>query len=179
MENNKEKPKKTLGYKIKLWSKIIFIFIILFSLWYFFGSSGNSNSEKVNSINTKFNPINSHSIETIKFNDPEISNLFCFISSAKTGGIKGSVGLAEDLSDMSLSCVLKGNSEQLAEGINKISEGNLTVYSESRNITFKKLKVIRNYDKNNHIVYYVAYSDKVLDGDSQNATSAVWLGKNK
>lgn len=169
------KQKKTLTQKIKFWGKILLVLFIIGALWFFFGGSSISESEKVNSINTKFNPINSHSIETIKFTDPEISNLVCFISSAKTGGIKGSIGLAEDLSDMSLSCVLKGNKAIIVD--NKLTEDSLKVYKESRNITFKKLQVIRNYDKKNNIVYYIAYSDKVLDGDSSNATSAVWLGE--
>lgn len=172
-----EKKEKTFLEKIKFWLKVIAVLFVVVICWFIFGNSNIGNSEKVNSINTKFNPINSHSIETIKFNDPDITNLYCFVSSAKTGGIKGSVGLAEDLSDMSLSCTLTGKTANVKTD-SKINKSSI-VYKESRNITFKKLQVIRNYDKESNIVYYVAYSDKILDGDSANATSAVWLGDQK
>ena len=168
---SKEKVKSS---KFFLWVKIIGILAIIMLLWFIFGKSSVGESEKVNSINTKFNPLNSHSIETIRFNDPEINNLVCYISSAKMGGIKGAVGVAEDVSDMSISCVLKGNKPDITGDLS----GNKIVYKESRNITFKTLKVVRNFDAQNNVVYYVSYSDKILDGDSTNATSAVWLGEN-
>lgn len=167
MKNEKSKKSKFL-----FWFKIFVILIVVVFLWFLFGKSSVGESEKMNSINTKFNPLNSHSIETIRFTDPQINNLVCYISSAKMGGIKGAVGVAEDVSDMSLSCVIRGEKANIVGDIN----GSEIVYKESRNITFKTLKVIRNFDPQNNVVYYVSYSDKVLDGDSTNATSAVWLG---
>lgn len=155
------------------WGKIVAVIILIAVLWFLFSGSGSGDSQKLNSINTKFNPLNSHSIETIRFTDPQISNVICYISSAKMGGIKGAIGVAEDISDMSLSCVMKGDKAIINE---KLKEGEVIVYKESRNITFKTLKVIRNFDTQNNIAYYIAYSDKILDGDSTNATSAVWLG---
>lgn len=169
MKNEKSKKSKFI-----FWFKLIVILVIVVFLWFLFGRSSVGESERMNSINTKFNPLNSHSIETIRFIDPQISNLVCYISSAKMGGIKGAVGVAEDVSDMSLSCVIKGNKANINGDLN----GSEVVYKESRNITFKTLKVVRNFDEQNNIIYYVAYSDKVLDGDSTNATSAVWLGDN-
>lgn len=174
-EEKTEKKVKTTWDKIKFWGKIIMVFILIFLAWFLFGNSNIGNSEKVNSINTKFNPINSHSIETDKFIDPEISNAVCFLTRAKTGGIKGSVGLAEDLSDMSLACTLMGDKAEIKN--NKFTKGSLVAYKESRNVTFKKLQVIRNYDEKTNTVYYVAYSDKILDGDSANATAVLWLGQ--
>ncbi len=166
------KKEKTTSTKFLFWFKIFGIVMVLIILWFLFGKSSVGESEKMNSINTKFNPLNSHSIETIRFTDPQIENLLCYISSAKMGGIKGAVGVAEDVSDMSLSCVLKGSQAKINGSLN----GSEVVYKESRNITFKTLKVVRNFDSQNNIVYYVAYTDKILDGDSTNATSSVWLG---
>lgn len=161
------------GKKTKFWFKIgIAIFIVIVLAITFSGGTSNNNAERLNSISTKFNPLDSHSIETMRFTDPQIKNLNCYVSSAKTGGFFGAIGVAEDASDMSISCVLSGDKANYNGNLN----GNEVVYKESRSVTFKTLKVVRNYDEETNTVYYVAYSDKILDGDNNNATSAVWLG---
>src|SRR4029450_4592408 len=38
------------------------------------------------------------------FDDPDIPGVTCYISRARTGGIKGALGLAEDAPDASMSC---------------------------------------------------------------------------
>lgn len=38
------------------------------------------------------------------FDDPDVKNVTCYVSRAKTGGIKGGLGLAEDTSDAAISC---------------------------------------------------------------------------
>lgn len=45
-----------------------------------------------------------HKIVVEAFDDPDIKNVTCYISRAKTGGIKGGLGLAEDTSDAAISC---------------------------------------------------------------------------
>lgn len=36
--------------------------------------------------------------------DPKVKGVTCYVSRAKTGGIKGAVGLAEDKSEASIAC---------------------------------------------------------------------------
>ena len=38
------------------------------------------------------------------FDDPDVKNVTCYISRAKTGGIKGGSGPAEDTADAAISC---------------------------------------------------------------------------
>ncbi|EOS94988.1 hypothetical protein ETR_10537 [Erwinia tracheiphila PSU-1] len=38
---------------------------------------------------------------------------------------------------------------------------------------FKKLQVVRFYDKKRNILIYLSYSDKVVDGSPKNALSTV------
>ena len=170
--NIMSKRKISLKNKFKIAGVGILAIFIIFVYFVFFNRP-DDNSERLNTINTKFNPISSHNIETVRFQDPKIPNVLCYLSSAKTGGVKGAFGVAEDLSDMSLSCVMKGSKADITGNINSSDD---LVYEESRSFAFKKLRVVRNYDADNNVVYYVAYSTKVLDGDSNNATSSLWLG---
>ena len=43
-----------------------------------------------------------HRIVVEAFDDPKVEGVSCFLSRARTGGIKGSLGIAEDTSDASI-----------------------------------------------------------------------------
>ena len=38
------------------------------------------------------------------FDDPDVAGVTCYVSHARTGGIKGAIGLAEDPGEASLAC---------------------------------------------------------------------------
>ena len=38
------------------------------------------------------------------YDDPDVEGITCYVSRARTGGIKGSLGVAEDKSEVSISC---------------------------------------------------------------------------
>lgn len=102
------------------------------------------------------------------FKDPEVDGVVCHVSRAKTGGVKGAVGLAEDTSDASIACrqvgpiTIKG----------ALHDGD-DVFKESRSWLFKRLRVVRFYDKPNNTLVYLTYSDKLIDGSPKNAISTV------
>jgi CreA protein len=110
------------------------------------------------------------------FRDPKVDGVVCHVSRAKTGGVKGAIGVAEDTSDASIACrqvgpiVLKGD---LKDGED--------VFKENRSWLFKKLQVVRFFDKPNNTLVYLSYSDKLIDGSPKNAISTVpimpWAGK--
>ena len=102
--------------------------------------------------------------------DPKISGITCFYSRAKTGGISGGLGLAEDTSDASVSCRKTGDIV-FRESIQQTEE----IWNESTSIFFKKLRIIRFYDKNSNSLIYLVYSDKLIDGSPKNSISAVSL----
>lgn len=102
------------------------------------------------------------------FKDPKVDGVVCHVSRARTGGVSGAVGLAEDTSDASIACrqvgpiTIKG---ELDDGEN--------VFKESRSWLFKKLQVVRFHDKPNNTLVYLTYSDKVIEGSPKNSISTV------
>ena len=59
-------------------------------------------AEEVGEVSTAFKLLGANHKNVVEaFDDPGVS---CFVSRAKTGGIKGSLGLAEDTSDASIAC---------------------------------------------------------------------------
>lgn len=158
--------------------KIILYFsltvLIIFGAFYYFMWGSNSDYQELSSVNTTFKFFGAdHTIGLAQFKDPEAVNVICYLNRAKTGGIKGSIGIAEDSADVSLSCVQKGNVD-----VSLMSQKATEVFRERRNIGFKKLQVLRIYDKENDVFVYTAYSDKIIEGDSISATSAVFINNN-
>ncbi len=110
------------------------------------------------------------------FRDPKVDGVVCHVSRAKTGGMKGAVGLAEDTSDASIACRQIGPISMKSD----LKDGE-DVFKESRSWLFKKLQVVRFYDRPNNTLVYLSYSDKLIDGSPKNAISTVpimpWGGK--
>ncbi|MDX7991078.1 protein CreA [Xenorhabdus sp. Reich] len=131
------------------------------------------HAEEIGSVDTVFKlfgPDNKIVIEA--FDDPDVKNVTCYLSRAKTGGIKGGLGLAEDTSDAAISCQQVGPIE-LADKIKKSSKKGQVVFQKRTSLVFKKLQVVRFYDPNRNSLIYLTYSDKVIDGSPKNALSAV------
>jgi CreA protein len=102
------------------------------------------------------------------FDDPHIAGVACHISQARTGGVKGSLGLAEDPSRFSIACRQVGPIT-LPDKVPKEE----SVFSESTSIFFKNTKVVRFYDSKRSTLVYVAISRKVIEGSPMNAISTV------
>ncbi|WP_042958653.1 protein CreA [Erwinia tasmaniensis] len=130
-------------------------------------------AEQVGSVDTVFKMFGpDHKIVVEAFDDPDVKNVTCYISRAKTGGIKGGLGLAEDTADAAISCQQVGPvelSDKIAQGK---AEGDV-VFRQRTSLVFKKLQVVRFYDKTRNALIYLSYSDKVVDGSPKNALSAV------
>jgi CreA protein len=103
------------------------------------------------------------------FDDPRVSGVACHVSQARTGGIKGSLGLAEDPSRFSISCRQVG---PITSDITKLPAEE-SVYSERTSIFFKHTHVFRIIDKKRNTLVYVALSDKIVEGSPQNSISTV------
>ncbi|HBH80098.1 MAG TPA: hypothetical protein DDY39_09755 [Nitrospira sp.] len=126
-------------------------------------------AEEVGSVDTKFKMLGpDHKIVIEAFDDPKIEGITCYLSRSKKGGLKGMVGLAEETSDAALSCRQVGPIRTTGE----LKEGE-RVFSESRSLVFKKLQVVRFFDKKRQTYIYLAYSDRVIEGSPQNAISTV------
>jgi len=102
------------------------------------------------------------------FDDPEIPGVSCHVSQARTGGVKGSLGVAEDPSRFAIACRQTGPIVLPAKLPKEQS-----VFSESTSLLFKNTKVIRMYDPKRNTLVYVAVSRRVIEGSPMNSISTV------
>ena len=102
------------------------------------------------------------------YDDPLVQGVTCYVSRARTGGIKGSLGLAEDKAEASISCHQVGPVK-----IEKPLKKKEDVFSERLSILFKRLRVVRMVDSTRNVLVYLTYSDKLIDGSPKNSVSAV------
>ena len=133
----------------------------------------NALAEEVGSVDTVFKIFGpDHKIVVEAFDDPDVKNVTCYISRAKTGGIKGGLGLAEDTADAAISCQQVWPVELSDKIKNGKAQGDV-VFQKRTSLVFKKLQVVRFYDAKRNTLAYLAYSDKVVEGSPKNALSAV------
>lgn len=111
------------------------------------------------------------------FDDEKVGGVTCYVAQARTGGVKGMVGVAEDPSRFSLSCNQTGPITADLAKLKKREE----VYSERTSLFFKSTHVYRIVDPKRHTLVYLAISDKIVDGSPYNAVSSVpvmpWNGR--
>lgn len=110
------------------------------------------------------------------FDDPKVQGVACHISRAQTGGVKGAMGVAEDVSDAAIACRQVGPIRFLGE----LKDGE-EVFDERRSLLFKELHVVRFFDRERNVLVYVSYSDRVIEGSPKNSISTVpimpWPGQ--
>jgi CreA protein len=137
-----------------------------------------AHAEPVGCVSTNFRMLGmaDDKICVDSFRDPDVDGVVCHVSRAKTGGISGAVGLAEDTSDAAIACRQVG---PITIGPKVKDEED--VFRESRSWLFKKLHVVRFYDKPNNTLVYLSYSDKLIEGSPKNSISTVpimpWGGR--
>lgn len=131
--------------------------------------SGVASAETIGSVDTAFNMIGpDHKIVIEAYDDPNVAGVTCYLSRAKTGGIKGGLGLAEDKSEASIACRQVG-AISFAKPLKQQEE----VFNQSLSILFKKLRVVRMVDQKRNALVYLTYSDKLIDGSPKNSVTAV------
>lgn len=130
-------------------------------------------AEEIGSVDTVFKLLGAnHKIVIEAFDDPDIAGATCYLSRAKKGGITGSLGLAEDPSDSSIACRQTGNIKLSSDVITGERDGEL-VFKKNISILFKKIQVVRFYDKTRHALVYLVYSDKLIEGSPKNSISVI------
>ena len=108
------------------------------------------------------------------YDDPKVKGVTCYVSRARTGGIKGSVGLAEDRSDASIACRQVGDSVTFLEKLPAQED----VFTERLSLVFKRLHVVRVVDPGRNALVYMTYSDRLIEGSPQNSVTAVAIPRN-
>jgi CreA protein len=127
------------------------------------------SAEQVGSVDTAFKLIGpDHKIVVDDYEDPRVAGVTCYVSRARTGGLKGAMGLAEDKAEASIACRQTGP-VSFAKPLPLQEE----VLSERQSILFKKLRVVRMVDKPRNTLVYLTYSDRLVEGSPQNSVTAV------
>ncbi|MEO4047218.1 CreA family protein [Pseudomonas sp. CAU 1711] len=102
------------------------------------------------------------------FDDPKVEGVTCYLSRAKTGGVKGGLGLAEDRAEASIACRQVGPVRFSGE----LKDGE-EVFRERTSLVFKTMQVVRFFDRQRNTLVYLVYSDRVIEGSPQNAVTAI------
>ena len=133
---------------------------------------GQAGGEPVGEVDTVFKLIGpDHKIVVEAYDDPKVAGVTCYLSRARTGGIKGAFGLAEDRAEASIACRQTGPIAFNAGKLDKQEE----MFNERISLVFKKLRVIRMVDVKRNALVYLSYSDRVIEGYPQNSVTAVPL----
>ena len=131
---------------------------------------GQASSEEIGAVDTVFKFIGpDHKIVVDAYDDPKVTGVTCYVSRAKTGGIKGAFGLAEDKAEASIACRQTGIITFQGKPLDKQEE----MFSERISLVFKKLRVVRMVDTKRNTLVYLTYSDRVIEGSPQNSVTAV------
>ena len=140
-------------------------------------ASGAAVAEEIGCATTTWKLIGAnHRVCIYAYDDPKIPGVTCHVSQARTGGVKGSLGLAEDPSQFSIACRQVGPITLPA----KLPEDEV-VFSEDTSIFFKETKIHRFFDAKRNVLVYMAISRKIIEGAPANSVSTVpiqpWGGK--
>jgi CreA protein len=109
-----------------------------------------------------------HKLATYGIDDPLVEGVACHFTVPEKGGVAGALGVAEEVSDISLACrqigpiAFKGRFEQ----------GDV-VFRERRSLFFKKMQIVRGCDVKRNVLVYLVYSDRLIEGSPKNSTSTV------
>jgi CreA protein len=130
-------------------------------------------ADAIGSVDTVFKLIGpDHKIVVEAYDDPKVAGVTCYVSRAKTGGIKGALGVAEDKAEASIACRQVGP-VSVAKPLPQQEE----VFSERISLVFKRLRIVRMVDRQRNTLVYLTYSDRLIDGSPKNSVTAVAIDR--
>lgn len=133
------------------------------------GAGAAARAEAIGEVDTVFKWIGpDHKIVVDAYDDPKVAGVTCYVSRAKTGGIKGGLGLAEDRAEAAIACAQTGPIR-----IDKPLPQQEDMFTERISLVFKKLRVVRMVDTKRNALVYLTYSDRVIEGSPQNSVGVV------
>ncbi len=138
------------------------------------------SADEIGSVSTKFKWLGPNDKIVVEvFDDPDVPGVACYLSRAKTGGVSGAVGIAEDTSDASIACRQIGPIKLPEQVSNGKADGE-EVFKKRTSLVFKTMQVVRFYDPKRAVLVYLTFSDRVIEGSPKNSISVVpvqpWAG---
>ncbi|MDD4929896.1 MAG: CreA family protein [Gallionella sp.] len=125
-------------------------------------------AEEIGSVNTEWKLMGSHQLVVEAYDDPKVEGVSCYVAKPQRGGVSGAVGVAEELSDVSIACRQVGVI-RFKESLPRQEDA----FSERRSLIFKTLHVVRMVDTARNTLVYLSYTDKLINGSPQNSVTAV------
>jgi CreA protein len=107
-------------------------------------------------------------LATYGIDDPEVDGVACHFTVPERGGLEGWLGVAEEVSDISLACRQVGPVHFKA----KFAQGE-DMFRKRRSLFFKKMQIVRGCDAKRNVLVYMVYTDRVIEGSPKNSTSTV------
>lgn len=111
-----------------------------------------------------------HKLAVYAIDDPVVDGVACHFTIPEKGGVSGWIGVAEEVSDISLACRQVGPIQ-----INRTFEQGEEMFRQRRSFLFKKMRIVRGCDETRNVLVYLVYSDKLIEGSPKNSTSTVPL----
>lgn len=128
-----------------------------------------AGAEEIGEVSTVFKWLGPNDKVVVEaFDDPQVEGVTCYLSRAKTGGVKGGLGLAEDRSEAAIACRQIGPITIKSE----LKDGE-EVFKERTSLVFKTMQVVRFFDRKRNTLVYLVYSDRVIEGSPQNSVTAI------
>lgn len=129
---------------------------------------GAATAQEIGSVNTEWKLMGSHQLVVEAYDDPKVEGVTCYVAKPERGGIAGAVGVAEEVSDVSIACRQVGPL-RFKETLPLQEDA----FTERRSLIFKTLHVVRMVDTDRNVLVYLTYTDKIIQGSPKNSVTAV------
>lgn len=135
-------------------------------------ASAPACAEEIGSVNTEWKLTGSHKLVVEAFDDPKVEGVACYVAKPERGGIAGALGVAEELSEVSIACRQVGPI-RFVEPVPRQEDA----FAERRSIIFKVMHVVRMVDVKRNTLVYLTYTDRIISGSPANSVTAVTVDR--
>jgi len=151
------------------WRKCVLLLFITWLLWPAAHALAAEEPDLIFRRSTVFKWVSPNDkLATYGIDDPEVEGVACHFTVPEKGGFTGWLGIAEQVSDISLACRQIGP----IRFKDKLEQGD-DMFRERRSLFFKKMQIVRGCDAKRNTLVYMVYSDKLIEGSPKNSTSTV------
>jgi len=151
------------------WRKCLFLLVQVWLSWLVSPVLAAEEPDLIFRRSTVFKWISPNDkLATYGIDDPDVEGVACHFTVPEKGGFTGWVGIAEQVSDISLACRQIGPIR--IKG--KLEQGD-DMFRQRRSLFFKKMQIVRGCDAKRNVLVYMVYSDKLIEGSPKNSTSTV------
>jgi CreA protein len=130
-------------------------------------------ADEIGKVNTEWKLMGSHKLIVDAYDDPKVEGIVCYVAKPERGGVAGAIGVAEEVSDVSIACRQVG-AIRFKEALPPQEDA----FSERRSLIFKTMHVVRMVDRTRNALVYLTYTDKLVNGSPKNSVTAVAVDKN-